>query len=83
MFGVRPGATFAEWSMPAAVGAARGDGKVPRRTATMKAHLVFLYCAVNRGPSMHVRVRSKRIRSRYVSGRTGAWLTKNPNFERA
>jgi hypothetical protein len=57
MFGVRPGATFAESSMPAGVGAARGDGKVPRRTAAMKAHLVFLYCAVNRGPRMHVRVR--------------------------
>jgi hypothetical protein len=42
MFGVRPGATFAESSMPAGVGAARGDGKVPRRTAAMKAHLVFL-----------------------------------------
>ena len=26
---------------------------------------------------------SKRVGSRYVSGRTGAWLkTKNPNFER-
>jgi hypothetical protein len=72
MFGVRPGATFAESSMPAGVGAARGDGKVPRRTATMKAHLVFLYPLneVPGNPEPKADPHQPSLGSRYVGRRT-------------